>query len=167
MRNPYGFYPGNRLPALCRDGVTRSAVITGSPNTFFSIPAAVQVTSGGKRRSVAGSLYHDIDGKVSFGAYTYRANHALIPWTGHKPRLAKLARKLIAATAYGKAAEGLPSDHAATLAAACRSWSVAWYATPALGWIATAEFKRIKPDVLPPLAAYFDRLARFQSAAGE
>lgn len=173
MRNPPGsqFYPGNRLPALCRDGVTRSAVITGHPDTWFSLPAAVQVSVAGKRRTVAGFLTHDMDGKVCFRAYLYRANHALIPWTSHKPRLAKLALRLIKATAYGKGVPGygwdLPSDHAAALAAACRKWQVAWYGTPELGWIATAEFKRIKPDVLPRLALFFEKLGRFQAAAGE
>ena len=177
MRNPYinpfGFelFLGRRLPAVCRDGVTRSAVITGRSDTWFSIPAAVQVTAGGKRRTVAGYLTHDIAGKVCFRAYLYRANHVFIPLTGHKPQLAAAALRLIKATAYGKGVPGygwdLPSDHAAALAAACRKWAAAWYSTPELGWIATAEFKRIKPAVLPRLADYFDRLGRFQAAAGE
>jgi len=171
MHNPrLGFYPGRRLPAVCRDGVTRSAVITGQPDTWFSIPAAVQITSGGKRRTVAGSLYHDIDGKVSFGAYLYRANHVFIPWTAHKPRLAKLARKLIAATAYGKAAEGLPSDHAATLADICQTEAdgltePSGQESP--GWLVRRILCRLWCEDVARLALFFDRLSRFQSAAGE
>lgn len=172
MRNSQGFqfYPGRRLPVVCRDGVTRAAVITGQPDTFFSIPAAVQITSGGKRRTVSGSLYQDIDGKVSFGAYRYRANAALIPWTSHKPRLAKLARKLIAATAYGKAAEGLPSDHAETLADICRT-EAAGLTEPngqeSPGWLVRRILCRLWCEEVERLASFFERLARFQSAAGE
>lgn len=166
MHNPrLGFYPGKRLPAVCRDGVIRSAVITGTPDTWFSIPAAVQVASGGKRRTVAGSLYHDIDGKVSFGAYLYRANHVFIPWTGHKPRLAKLALRLIKATAYGRGAPGYiwdyPAEHSAALARGCRHWygSQSW---PQGGFAARAVLKRLPEYLLPRLAVFFDRLERFQ-----
>jgi hypothetical protein len=172
MRNPSGFqfYPGNRLPALCRDGITRSAVITGQANTWFSVPAAVQVTSGGKRRTVAGFLSHDMAGTVCFRAYLYRANHALIPWTAHKPRLARLARKLIAATAYSKTAEGLPSDYAAALADVCRT-EAAGLTEPAgqesPGWIARRLLRRLWCEDLNRLALFFDRLGRLQSAAGE
>lgn len=163
MDNPrLDFYPGRRLPAVCRDGVIRSAVITGQPDTFFSIPAAVQITSGGKRRTVAGSLYHDIDGKVSFGAYLYRANHVFIPWTSHKPRLAAAALRLIKATAYGHGAPGYiwdyPAEHSAALAGGCRHW----YGTsewPAGGCQARAVLKRLPAELLPRLAVYFDKLA--------
>jgi hypothetical protein len=145
-------------------------VITGTADTWFSLPAAVQVTSGGKRRTVAGCLYHDREGKVCFGAYTYRANHALIPWTAHKPRLAKLARKLIAATAYSKTAEGLPSDHAAALADVCRT-EAAGLTEPdgseSPGWIARRLLRRLWEEDVNRLALFFDRLGRLQSAAGE
>jgi hypothetical protein len=172
MRNPSGFefYLGKRLPALCRDGVTRSAVITGHADTWFSVPAAVQVSVAGKRRTVAGFLSHDMDGKVCFRAYLYRANHALIPWTSHKPRLAKLARKLIAATAYSKTAEGLPSDHAAALADVCRT-ELAGLTEPAgqesPGWIVRRLLRRLWDEDLNRLARFFDKLGRLQSAAGE
>jgi hypothetical protein len=173
MRNSNGFefYPGRRLPVVCRDGVIRSAVITGQPDTFFSIPAAVQITAGGKRRTVSGSLYHDIDGKVSFGAYRYRANHIFIPLTRHRPRLAKLARQLISATAYGPLSKGLPSNHAAALADVCRI-ETAGLTEPAgqhesPGWIACRLLRRLRCEDLCRLAAFFDRLGRFQFAAGE
>lgn len=164
MSNPFGFqfYLGRRLPAVCRDGVTRSAVITGYPDTWFSMPAAVQVYAGGKRRTVAGSIYHDREGKICFGAYTYRANHVFIPWTSHKPRLARIALRLIKATAYGRGAPGYiwdwPSDHAAAIAGGCRLWyAVADW--PTGGCQARAVLKRLPPDLLPRLAVYFDKLA--------
>lgn len=172
MRNSQGFefYPGRRLPAVCRDGVTRSAVITGQADTWFSIPAAVQVTVAGKRRTVAGFLSHDVNGVRRFHAYLYRANHALIPWTSHKPRLAAAALRLIKATAYGRGAPGYlwdwPSDHSAALAGGCRQY----YGTgqwPQGGFAARAVLKRLPADVLPRLALFFDRLERLQSAAGE
>lgn len=167
MRNPAGFEfsPGRRLPVICRDGVTRSAVITGHPDTWFSIPASVQVTFEGKRRTVAGYLTHDVAGKVCFRAYLDRANHSLIPWTSHKPRLAAAALRLIKATAYGRGAPGYfwdwPSDHAVALAGGCRHY----YGTnewPEGGCQARAVLKRLPADLLPRLAVFFDRLERFQ-----
>lgn len=162
--SPYGYYPGNRLPALCRDGVKRSAVITGHADTWFSLPAAVQVSVRGKRKTVAGFLSHDMDGKICFRAYTYRANHSLIPWTGHKPRLAKVAFRLIKATAYGHGAPGYiwdwPGDHAKALARGCRAWygSQSW---PQGGSQARATLKRLPEYLLPQLWRFFDKLAGF------
>lgn len=161
-KNGFQFYPGNRLPAVCRDGVTRSAVITGQANTWFSIPAAVQVTSGGKRRTVAGFLSHDVAGVRRFHAYLYRANHVYIPLTSHKPRLARIALRLIKATAYGRGAPGYiwdyAGDHAAALAGGCRHY----YGTsewPAGGCAARAVLRRLPAELLPRLAVYFDKLA--------
>ena len=164
MRNPAGFefYPGQRLPVVCRDGITRSAVITGQADTWFSMPGAVQVTAGVKRRTVAGSIYYNREGKVCFGAYLYRANHVFIPLTGHKPRLAAVALRLIKATAYGRGAPGdiwdYSADHAAALAAGCRHW----YGTgqwPQGGFAARAVLRRLPAELLPRLAVYFDKLA--------
>ena len=163
MPNPFGFqfYPGKRLPAVCRDGVIRSAVITGQPDTCFSMPGAVQVTAGGKRRTVAGSLYHDREGKVCFGAYSYRANHVFIPLTKHKPRLAAAALRLIKATAYGRGAPGYiwdcPADHSAALARG----SILWFATsqwPEGGFAARAVLRRLPAELLPQLCRFFDKL---------
>jgi len=164
MRNSLGFelYPGKRLPAVCRDGVKRSAVITGQADTFFSIPAAVQVTVGGKRRTVAGHIYMDMENVRRFAAYSYMANAALIPWTSHKPRLARIALRLIKATAYGRGAPGYiwdyASDHAAALAGGCRNY----YGTSEWaqgGFAARAVLKRLPADLLPRLAVYFDKLS--------
>ena len=160
--SPYSYYPGKRLPAVCRDGVTRSAVITGEADTFYTLPAAVQVTAGGKRRTVTGSVYHDREGKVCFGAYLYRANHVFIPLTRHKPRLAAVALRLIKATAYGRGAPGYiwdySADHAAALAAGCRNWYGCGEWAQG-GCQARTVLRRLPLELLPRLAVYFDKLA--------
>lgn len=165
MRNSQGFqfYPGRRLPAVCRDGVTRSAIITGHSVAYFGpYPAAVQVYAGGKRRTVSGFLSYDVAGALMFTPYPNRANAGLIPWTAHKPRLAAAALRLIKATAYGRGAPGYiwdwASDHAAALAGGCRHY----YGTgqwPEGGFAARAVLKRLPADVLPRLAVYFTKLA--------
>ena len=165
--NGFQFYPGRRLPVVCRDGITRQAIATGYAG--YGLPAAVQVTSGGKRRTVSGTVYPLPFSRLPTFYATGR-NSDLIGWTAHKPRLAKLARKLIMATAYGKGAPGYiwdsGADHAAALAAACRAWHVAAYSAPQMGWLATKEFKRIKPALLPGLARFFDKQGKL-IAAGE
>lgn len=169
MRNSFGFefYPGRRLPVVCRDGITRSAVCTGYAG--HGLPAAVQVYAGGKRRTVSGTVYPlPFSRLLSF--YATGRNSDLIGWTAHKPRLAAAALRLIKATAYGRGAPGYiwdwPADHSAALAGGCRHW----YGTSEWaqgGFAARAVLRRLPPDVLPRLAAYFDRLARFQSMGGE
>lgn len=161
MRNPAGFeyYPGRRLPAVCRDGVTRSAVCTGYAG--HGLPAAVQVYAGGKRRTVSGVVYPlPFSRLLSF--YATGRNSDCIPWTAHKPRLAAAALRLIKATAYGRGAPGYiwdwASDHAAALAGGCRHY----YGTgqwPQGGFAARAVLKRLPADLLPRLAVYFDKLA--------
>ena len=163
MRNSQGFefYPGKRLPVVCRDGVTRSAVCTGFASGV--LPAAVQITLHGKRATVSGF----ISARAITGALEFTAsgrNRNLIPWTSHKPRLAKLALRLIMATAYGKGAPGYIWDsgasHARALAEGCRAWQTAG-AWPQGGHDCTREFKRIDRTVLPRLALFFERQARF------
>jgi hypothetical protein len=165
MRNPYGFqfYPGRRLPVVCRDGITRQAVATGF--AAQGLPAAVQVTSGGKRRTVSGTVYPlPFSRLLSF--YATGRNSDLIGWTGHKPRLAAAALRLIRATAYGRGAPGYiwdyPSVHSAAIAGGCRLWYGCgkW---PQGGFAARAVLRRLPAELLPRLAAYFDRLGRFQS----
>jgi hypothetical protein len=169
MLNSQGFryYPGKRLPVVCRDGITRQAVCTGYAG--HGLPAAVQVSVAGKRRTVSGTVYPlPFSRLLSF--YATGRNSDLIGWTAHKPRLAGLARKLIAATAYSKTAEGLPSDHAAALADVCRT-EAAGLTEPAgqesPGWIARRLLRRLWCEDLNRLALFFDRLGRLQSAAGE
>ncbi len=188
MRNPSGFefYPGRRLPVVCRDGVTRSAVCNSWGGEVYgaSCFAAVQVSVAGKRRTVSGFISctgqrlnatPELLRQLGLPAFVYRftgtgTNAALIPWTAHKPRLAKLARKLIVATAYSKTAEGLPSDHAAALADVCRT-EAAGLTEPAgqesPGWIARRLLRRLWEDDVNRLARFFDTLGRLQSAAGE
>jgi hypothetical protein len=174
MRKPFplsaGMAPGRRLPVVCRDRVIRTAVITGRDVFYGDVfRAAVQLTVAGKRRTVSGWFsWYPVAAQFKF--FGEGVNAGLIPLTSHRPQLAAAAHRLIKATAYGYGgghAWALPSDHAAAIAAACRKWQVTWYGTPELGWIATAEFKRIKPELLPRLALFFDKLGRFQAAAGE
>jgi len=161
MRNPssFQFYPGKRLPVVCRDGVTRQAVATGFAN--YCPRVAVQVTAAGKRRTVTGILFKDVLPN-HFCFIAGGANAELIPWTAHKPRLAKLALRLIKATAYGRGAPGYiwdwASEHAAALAGGCRNY----YGTsqwPEGGFAARAVLRRLPPELLPRLAVYFDKLA--------
>ena len=165
MHNPSGFqfYPGRRLPVVCRDGVTRSAVCTAYANLI--LPAAVQVYAGGKRRTVSGTVYPLAFSRL-LSFYATGRNSDLIGWTAHKPRLAAAALRLIKATAYGRGAPGYiwdwPADHSTALAGGCRHY----YGTsewPAGGCQARAVLKRLPAELLPRLAAYFDRLARFQT----
>ena len=168
MSNP--FKPGKRLPAVCRDGITRSAVITGREGKFEgwnSYPATVQVYAAGKRRTVSGGIYGpNIKGLIFFSADAWKKNAALIPLTGHKPRLAKLARKLIAAV---KCVNGDYSP--AAMAEVCRTEAAGLTEPPGQsespGWIAYRLLRRLPGHDLKRLAAYFVRLGRFQSAAGE
>jgi hypothetical protein len=165
MLNSQGFrfYPGQRLPVVCRDGVTRAAVCTGYAG--HGVPAAVQVYAGGKRRTVSGTVYPlPFSRLLSF--YATGRNSDLIGWTAHKPRLAAAALRLIKATAYGRGAPGYiwdwPADHSAALAGGCRHW----YGTsewPAGGCAARAVLKRLPAELLPRLAAFFERLALFQA----
>ena len=167
MLNSQGFrfYPGRRLPVVCRDGVTRSAVCTGYAGHV--LPAAVQVYVAGKRRTVSGRIvlnyWADMKGgRIEHTFEVTGANAGLIPWTSHKPRMARIALRLIKATAYGRGAPGYiwdyAGDHAAALAGGCRHY----YGTsewPQGGFAARAVLKRLPADVLPRLAVYFDKLA--------
>lgn len=162
MRNPadFEYYPGRRLPVVCRDGITRTAVCTGFANLV--VPAAVQVYAGGKRRTVSGFIaVWRGDEKPTLKFNATGANAGLIPWTAHKPRLAAAALRLIKATAYGRGAPGYiwdcPADHSAALARGC----ILWFATsewPQGGFAARAVLRRLPPDVLPQLCRFFDKL---------
>jgi hypothetical protein len=166
MRNPSGFefYPGRRLPVVCRDGVTRSAVCTGYADQV--LPAAVQVTVAGKRRTVSGFIYNPrsvflkgwTEDLPRFAFTGTGTNAALIPLTSHKPRLATVARKLIAAV---KCVNG---DHSpAAMADVCRT-EAAGLTEPAgqesPGWIARRILSRLWEGDVKRLAVYFDRLSK-------
>lgn len=157
--NGFRFYPGKRLPVICRDGVTRQAVATGYASQ--GLPASVQISVAGKRRTVSGIVYPlPFSRLLSF--YATGRNSDLIGWTAHKPRLAAVALRLIKATAYGRGAPGYiwdwAADHVAALAGGCRHY----YGTsewPQGGFAARAVLKRLPPELLPRLARYFDKLA--------
>lgn len=161
------FAPGKRLPALCRDKVIRSAVILRPARLFFGpYPAAVQVAGKGKRRTVTGFLSYNVDGALSFTPYPLRANADAIPWTGHRPRLARLALRLIRATAYGHGAPGYiwdyPADHAAAIERGCLQWH-AFRTWPQGGHAARSVLRRLARADLPRLAVFFSKLSNFIS----
>lgn len=60
---------------LCSDGKRRNVKITGQPDTFFSIPASVQV----KGKTVTGFLYTQDDGELIFCQYLPGKNGHLLP----------------------------------------------------------------------------------------
>lgn len=161
MRNSLGFqfYPGRRLPVVCRDGVTRTAVCTGFANLV--VPAAVQVYAGGKRRTVSGFIaIWSGDEKPALKFNATGANAGLIPWTAHKPRLAKLARKLIYADLYVN--KGLPSN-LSDLANDCRAELVGNIDPMETGWLVRRLFRRLDDETLSQLARLLDLAARLQT----
>jgi len=173
MSSPYHlteFFPGKRLPAVCRDGVTRSAVITGQPDTFFSLPAAVQVTVAGKRRTVSGFLTHDEAGMVCFRAYLYRSNHALIPATKHRAFRSKIARRLLSVVyAYNYRngiSWGVTSDYCEAVGEWLKDWANGDRRTLA-GWQGRRELRRLSPDDCRLMSAYLFRVARYKYTRGE
>jgi len=76
---------GQRVKAVCTDGIVRSAVVRGEADTFFSVPASVRV---GKKH-VSGYLtprenYNpekQYETVYAFIAYSYRKNGYLLPGT--------------------------------------------------------------------------------------
>lgn len=166
----YRFTPGARMPAECRDGRRRSAVVTGLAD-YSTAPAAVQVTAGGRRVTVSGFLVFGSPTVLEFVA-TGR-NAQFMPWTGHRPRVANLARDLIGATAWGFACPGvhwaLPSEHARQLYDGVNNF-VCLGVSPA--WISknpTAReiWRRMSHDDCNRLTRFFLKLERFALLAGE
>ena len=86
-------FVGGRV--MCADGkVRRLHRIAQTADTFFSIPASVQVQHNGKRVTVAGYVTvatrggfstdtQDDPYVVKFRAYTYRKNHNALPEGEH------------------------------------------------------------------------------------
>ncbi len=71
------------IKVLCVDGKVRTATVTGSADTWFSLPARVKVNgktvSGFISSGFPFGLLHKSIPKVwQFDAYKYRANHAEI-----------------------------------------------------------------------------------------
>lgn len=118
----FAFYPGRRLPVLCRDGRERIATATGFGSHV--LPAAVQVSINGKRRTVSGFVY--VSSYYNPGRYCFTAtgrNADLMPWTNHRPAAAAIVRRLFDLTAGGfigpRFAAVTPEDHCRTLARFC------------------------------------------------
>jgi hypothetical protein len=92
---PWGTYHGGR--ALCSDGkVRRLHTIAQTADTFFSVPATVQVSRDGKRYTVAGFITVETLGGssiesaddpavVKFVAVQNRRNHHLLPGLAYRP----------------------------------------------------------------------------------
>lgn len=115
----FAFYPGRRLPVLCRDGRQRIATATGFASQV--LPAAVQVSIAGKRRTVSGFVSAVAGGGFDFTA-TGR-NAGFMPWTNHRPAAAAIVRRLFDLTAGGfigpRFAAVTPEDHCRTLSRFC------------------------------------------------
>lgn len=83
---PWGHYIGGRV--MCSDGKVRSLKrIADTADTFFSIPAAVNV---GKRTVTGYVTIDEVNGEsvVLFIAYEYRKNHDALPkgsWLRYLP----------------------------------------------------------------------------------
>ena len=176
MRNFQGFefYPGRRLRVICRDNVMRSAVLTGYASGV--VPAMVQVTVDGRRRTVSGFVYNlpTVDGRLSnefqFHARTSGRNAELIPWTGHRPRLATLARRVCIASQWGLSCPGyewdIPSDHAFGLSKVCRD-RLNGLPMPNKGWPLRRILKSLSSSDLIRLEKFFLLAGRLFELHGE
>jgi hypothetical protein len=176
MRNSQGFefYPGRRMRVVCRDRVVRSAVLTGYASAV--VPAMVQVTVDGRRRTVSGFVYNvpNVEGRPSnefeFHARKSGRNADLIPWTSHKPRLATLARKLATTSAWGLSSPGycwdIPSDHAFGLSKVCRD-RLNGLPLPNKGWPFRRILKSLSSSDLLKLEKFFITAGRLFELHGE
>lgn len=73
------FPVGSKHKALCEDGAVRTATVTRSPDTFFSVPARVKA----KGKTVTGFLTCE-DEKVEFFADRWRKNADVFGWKKKK-----------------------------------------------------------------------------------
>lgn len=145
MSNPYGFkfYPGKRLPVLCRDGRERTATATGFASG--TLPAAVQVSINGKRRTVSGFVSSIAGGGFDFTA-TGR-NAGLLPWTRHRPAAAAIVRRLFDLTAGGFVGPRIPQ--AMTAGQHCQSLAGICLAAATVNGAGGFALCRKRPDVSP------------------
>jgi hypothetical protein len=83
--HPWGFYLSGR--AMCADGIVRAVRLASTANTFYSVPASVQVR-----------------GKTVSGYITVETAHGYSTETDDDPAVIKFG-----ATYYGRNAEMLPA----------------------------------------------------------
>ena len=183
MRNSqnFEFYPGRRLPVLCRDRIIRTAVLTGYASGV--IPAMVQVSVDGRRRSISGFVSQgkplnatpELLRQLGIPPFEYEftstgRNAELIPWTSHKPRLAKLARRLALASQWGLSCPGyqfdVPSDHAFGLSKVCRD-RLHGLPLPNKGWPLRRILKTLSTSDLLKLERFFIMAGRLFELHGE
>ena len=176
MRNSQGFefYPGRRLRVVCRDSIVRTAVLTGYASGV--VPAMVQVTVDGRRRTVSGFVYNvpTVDGRPSnelqFHARKTGRNADLIPWTNHKPRLAKVARRMALTSQWGLSCPGyqwdIPSEHSFGLAKVCRD-RILGLPLPNKGWPLRRILKTLSTSDLLKLERFFIMAGRLFELHGE
>lgn len=176
IRNSQGFefYPGRRLRVVCRDRVVRSAVLTGYASGV--IPAMVQVTVAGRRRSVSGFIYRN-DRPDETAGFQFDVcfqgngrNAELIPWTSHKPHVAKLARRLALTSQWGLSCPGyqwdIPSEHSFGLAKVCRD-RILGLPLPNKGWPLRRIIKTLSTSDLLKLERFFIMAGRLFELHGE
>lgn len=167
MRNFQGFefYPGRRLRVVCRDRMVRTAVLTGFASGV--VPAMVQVSVDGRRRTVSGFVS---SGPSGFDFTSTGRNAELIPWTSHKPRLATLARKLALTSQWGFSCPGyqwdIPSDHAFGLSKVCRD-RLNGLPLPNKGWPFRKILKSLTSSDLLMLERFFLMAGRLFELNGE
>ena len=163
------FRPGDRHSAICRDGRERSAIVTGWPD-YSTARAAVQIRDKGRRFTVSGFITFGRSGLEFVGTGCHRQ---LIPLTGHRPRTAELARRLISATAWGFACPGvhwdLPSAHAAELAQGCFDHLIIGCPPPwtAGNPVAHEIFRKLARADIEQLARFYLKLEGFLLLADE
>jgi hypothetical protein len=167
-----------RLPAVCRDGVTRTATAGKScrsnlcayPGCVVS-PVSVQLTVAGKRRTVTGRLELSDAGVISFTADARLSNADLIPLTRFKPYRSKIARRLLSvvyAYNYRNAIRwGHVSDYCEAVGECLKDWSNGDCRETLAGWQGRRELRRLSPGDCRLMSAYMFRVARFKYALGE
>lgn len=176
MRNSQGFefYPGRRLRVVCRDSIIRTAVLTGYASGV--VPAMVQVSVNGRRQTVSGFIYRS-DFPSTTSGFQFETcfqgtgrNAELIPWTSHKPRLAKLARRLALASQWGLSCPGyqwdVPSEHSFGLAKVCRD-RILGLPLPNKGWPLRRILKTLPASDLLKLERFFILAGRLFELHGE
>lgn len=72
------YVPRKVLHCLCQDGKRRTVIATREADTFFSIPARVQVKGKTITGYITGRETEDGKQDYEFRAYLYRKNHTIL-----------------------------------------------------------------------------------------